>query len=387
VRECQNGFMPSESPAFETPVHVGRPNLGSIERFQELAGQALERRWLSNDGPLVRELEARIEEYLGVAHCIAVNNGTIGLEIAIRALDLTGEVIVPSWTFIATAHALRWLGLTPVFVDVDPSTHCLDPDAVRRAITPRTTGILAVHLWGRAADVESLTRVAAEAGLPLLFDAAHAFGVSARGRMVGSFGSAEVFSFHATKFFNTIEGGAITTNDDDLAGRLRLMRNFGFAGEDRVVSDGTNGKLNEISAAMGLANLEHLDSIIDVNRSNYERYARALDGVAGLSILPIDDRERGNYQYVVALVDPSCPVPRDELLDRLRANNVLARRYFWPGAHRMEPYRTLDPSAGLRLPNTEMIADQVIVLPTGTAVGDAEIDVIVRIIREAVGSA
>ncbi len=243
--------MSTTDAAFSEPLHVGRPNIGDPERFLELVQGALDRRWLSNDGPLVREFESRIAAYLGVKHCVAITNGTIALEIAIRALGMTGEVIVPSFTFVATAHALHWQGLTPVFADIDPDTHCLDPESVRRLITPRTTGIIAVHLWGRPAPVAELEAIAAEFGLALLFDAAHAFGVSVGEHMVGSFGRAEVLSFHATKFFNSLEGGAIVTDDDDVAHRARLMRNFGFAGEDTVVSDGTNGKLNEICRGHG----------------------------------------------------------------------------------------------------------------------------------------
>jgi dTDP-4-amino-4,6-dideoxygalactose transaminase len=189
-------------------------------------------------------------------------NGTIALEIAIRALGLTGEVIVPSYTFIATAHALHWQGITPVFADIDPDTHNLDPEAVRRMITPRTTGIIGVHLWGRAAPVEALQAISDEHGLQLMFDAAHAFGCSYRGQMIGNFGRAEVLSFHATKFFNTLEGGAVVTNDDELAEVMRLMRNFGFSGYDNVIHPGTNGKMVEICAAMGLTNFDELDDVV-----------------------------------------------------------------------------------------------------------------------------
>jgi len=372
--------MDSESPAFDHPIHVGRPNIARPEEFFRLVEGALERRWLSNDGPLVREFEAKIADYLRVKHCIAITNGTIALEILIKASGLTGEVIVPSWTFIATVHALKWSGITPVFADVDPDTHCLDPESVRSKISERTTGILGVHLWGRAAPVAELQEIASEHGLALLYDAAHAFGVSVGDRMVGTFGNAEILSFHATKFFNAIEGGAIVTDDDDLAARARLMRNFGFAGEDNVVSEGTNGKMSEICAAMGLSNFEGIDDLIAINRRNYVAYVRGVQDVAGLSILEIDSSIRSNYQYVVLLVDDECSVSRDDLLAELRRNNVLARRYFWPACHRMEPYRTLQPNAGAELPATEGIADQVIVLPTGTAVSEADVDVITAMI-------
>lgn len=347
--------------------------------------EALDRRWLSNDGPLVREFEGRVAAYLGVKHCVAINNGTIALEILIKASGLSGEVIVPSWTFIATAHALQWQGITPVFADVDPETHCLDPESVRSKITDRTTGILGVHLWGRAAPADALQEIATEHGLTLLFDAAHSFGVSNGERMVGNFGDAEILSFHATKFFNAIEGGAIVTNDDALAERARLMRNFGFAGEDNVISEGTNGKMTEISAAMGLSNFGGLDDLIGVNKRNYDAYVRGVSDIRGLRMLPVGGADRSNYQYVVLLVGPEAGITRGDLLAELRRNNVLARRYFWPACHRMEPYRTLQPEAGETLPVTEKLAEQVLVLPTGTAVGEAEIETIIALISAAAG--
>lgn len=378
--------MESPSPAFAQPLHVGRPNIGDRAKFLAGVEAALDRRWLTNDGPLVREFEARIADYLGVRHCVAIANGTIALEIAIRALGLSGEVIVPAFTFVATPHSLHWQGITPVFADIDPETHCLDPASVRRAITPRTTGIIGVHLWGRTAPVAELEEIARESGLQLMFDAAHAFGASIGDVMVGSSGRAEVLSFHATKFFNSLEGGAIVTDDDDVARQARLMRNFGFAGDDTVISDGTNGKMNEICAAMGLANLDAIDDVVATNRANYDAYRDALAGIPGISVLPVGETGRSNFQYVVMLVNAECPVARDEVLADLRSNNVLARRYFWPGCHRMEPYRTLFPDAGAQLPQTERIADQVVVLPTGTAVDRSDIAVIADIVRATVAA-
>ncbi|HWM17041.1 MAG TPA: DegT/DnrJ/EryC1/StrS family aminotransferase, partial [Microbacterium sp.] len=367
--------------------HVGRPNIGDPDEFLRLVSGALERQWLSNDGPLVRELESRIADYLGVAHCIAITNGTIALEIATRALGMTGEVIVPSFTFVATPHSLSWQGITPVFADIDPDTHCLDPASVRRLITSRTTGIIGVHLWGRAAPVTELEQIADEHGLQLLFDAAHAFGVSIGDRMVGSFGRAEVLSFHATKFFNSVEGGAIVTDDAEIARTARLMRNFGFAGEDNVVMEGTNGKMSEVCAAMGLANLGVIDEVIAVNHRNYLTYVRELAGIIGISVLPIGEGGRSNFQYVVMLVDATCAATREQILDSLRENNVLARRYFWPGCHRMEPYRTQFPDAGATLAETERVADRVIVLPTGSSVDEDAIRTIARIVRIRVDAA
>ncbi|HYK20549.1 MAG TPA: aminotransferase class I/II-fold pyridoxal phosphate-dependent enzyme [Pyrinomonadaceae bacterium] len=362
------------APSFREKLHVGRPNVGDRERLFARIGEILERRWLSNYGPCVQELEQRLAEFLGVKHCIAMCNATIGLEIVIRALELTGEVILPSFTFIATAHALQWLKVTPVFCDIDPATHNLDPKRVAQAITPRTSGIIGVHLWGRPCDVAALSEIAGEHGLKLIFDAAHAFGCSYRGTTIGSFGDAEVFSFHATKFFNSFEGGAVATNNDELAKKIRLMMNFGFAGYDHVVQVGTNGKMNEVSAAMGLENFASLDQFVTTNRRNYEQYQQEVAHIPGLTLLTFDENERNNYQYVVVEVDEATTqVTRDQLVEILWAENVLARRYFYPGCHRMEPYRSLFPNAGAALPETEKLTQRVLVLPTGTAVNTDDI--------------
>ena len=376
VRSIADLAVNGAKPAFAAPLHVGRPNIGDRETFLRLAGEIFDRRWLTNDGPLVQELERRVAQELGVKHCIAMCNGSIALEIAIRAVGLEGEVIVPSYTFIATAHALWWQGITPVFADIDPATHSLDPEAVRRMITPRTTGIIGVHLWGKACAVDALQQVADEHGLHLIFDAAHAFMCSHGNRMIGSFGRAEVFSFHATKFFNTFEGGAVTTDDDELAQAMRLMRNFGFAGYDNVIHPGTNGKMTEICAAMGLTNLDAVDAVIAANRRNYEAYREAFASIPGLSLLAYDPGERGNFQYVVLQVGPEFGASRDQLVAALRAENILARKYFWPGCHRMKPYRELFPHAGLVLPNTADVADRVVVLPTGTTLPEGAVETV-----------
>ena len=373
------------TPIFSEPLHVGRPNIGDREQFMRLAGEMFDRRWLSNNGPLVQAFEKRVSDYLGVKHCVAMCNGTIALEIAIRALGMTGEVIIPSYTFIATAHALHWQGITPVFADIDPETHNLDADAVRRMITSRTTGIIGVHLWGRPAPVEALQTIADEHGLQLLFDSAHAFGCSHGGRMIGNFGRAEVLSFHATKFFNSLEGGAVVTNEDDLAETMRLMRNFGFAGLDNVIHPGTNGKMVEVCAAMGLTNFDFIDTVVEANRRNHEAYRRVLSGIQDVRLLEYDQGERNNFQYVVVEVTKGGVQRRDAILAALQAENVLARKYFWPGCHRMKPYRDLFPNAGVLLPQTQVVADQVIVLPTGTTLPPNAVEQIVQIMRRTIG--
>jgi len=371
------------TPAFREPLHVGRPNVGNRDALMRRINDMLDRRWFSNHGPYVREFEQKVESVLGVKHCIAMCNGTVALEIATRALGLKGEVIVPSFTFIATAHALQWQEITPVFADIDPETHNLDPDSVEKMITPRTTGIMGVHLWGRPCDTSGLQAVAAKHGLKLMFDASHAFTCSHDGRMIGNFGECEVFSFHATKFFNTFEGGAVVTNNDKLADKIRLMKNFGFSGYDNVIYIGTNGKMTEVCAAMGLTGLENLDEFVEINRLNYHAYRDALQDVTGLSLIRYDESERCNYQYIVLEVSPDFSLKRDELIRVLHAENVLARKYFWPGCHNMHPYRDYYPHAGLMLPNTNAIAAKVLVLPAGTAVEPKTINKIVEIIRRA----
>ncbi len=368
-------------PAFDQPLHVGRPNIGSREDFLKYAGEIFDRRWLSNNGPMVQEFEQRVANYHNVKHCIAMCNGTVALEIAIRALGLEGEVIIPSYTFIATAHALHWQAITPVFADIDPVTHTLDPEAVCRMITLRTTGIIGVHLWGRGSPVEALQEIADEHGLKLMFDAAHAFGCSHKGTMIGNFGVCEVLSFHATKFFNTFEGGAVLTNNDELAETMRLMRNFGFSGMDNVIHPGTNGKMIEVAAAMGLVNLDAIDNVIEANYRNYQIYQKELSNLPGISLLTFDESEHNNYQYVVMEVAGDCVVTRDQIIEALHAENILARKYFWPGCHNMKPYSELYPHAGLMLENTRQVAGRVVVLPTGTTQNKGMIRVVVQVIR------
>lgn len=368
-------------PLFTTSLHVGRPNIGDRAKLLERFNDVLDRRWLTNGGPCVQELERKLEAMLGVKHCIAMCNATIALEIASRALGLSGEVIIPSFTFIATAHALQWQEITPVFCDINPLTHNLDPRQVEALITPRTTGILGVHVWGRACAVKELEEIARKHNLRLMYDAAHAFGCSHNGKMIGGFGEAEVFSFHATKFFNTLEGGAVVTNDDELASRVRFMTNFGFKSYDTVAYLGTNGKMNEISAAMGLTGLESLDQFIEVNHQNYISYQRLLSGLPGVKMVTYDETERNNYQYVVMEIDEAkSGISRDLINEILHAENILSRRYFYPGCHQMEPYASCYPAAGLRLPETETLTRKVLQLPTGTAVGEDEIKQVCELI-------
>jgi dTDP-4-amino-4,6-dideoxygalactose transaminase len=369
------------TPCFDRLLAVAHASTLPRERFFSLLEGVFDRGHFTNDGPLVQQLEERIADRLKVKHCIAICNGTAALQIAARAMGMQEEAIVPSFTFVATAHALQWQGIRPVFCDIDPATHTLDPACVESMLTPKTGGIIGVHLWGQPCDVDRLAAIARNAKIPLLFDAAHAFGGSHKGIMVGNFGNAEVFSFHATKLFHTFEGGAVATNDDDLAARVRLMRSFGFIDYDKVVSIGINGKMSEVSAAMGLAGLEGLDEAIALNRERHLCYAHNLKGATGIALKECSP-EDSNCQYIVIEVDPDvCGMSRDQLLRILHAENVFARRYFYPGCHRMEPYRTLEPGAGSRLGNTERVAERVIVLPSSERIDAPTIEQLCELLR------
>jgi dTDP-4-amino-4,6-dideoxygalactose transaminase len=372
------------APRFQSALHVGRPNVGSRERLFARLNDMLDRRWFSNDGPFVHEFEAKVASITQAKHCVAMCNATVALEIAIRALEMTGEVIIPSYTFIATANALQWQEITPVFADIDPAACTLDPRSVERVISSKTSAILGVHLWGRACDTDALEGIGREYGLKVMYDAAHALACSHQGKMVGGFGECEIFSFHATKFINAFEGGAVVTNNDDLASRMRFMRNFGFSGYDKTSYLGVNGKMTEACAAMGLTSLESLDEIIEVNRANYETYERCLAGIEGVSLIRYDKQGSNNYQYIVLEIDSeAAPLNRDEVVAVFHAENVLARKYFWPGCHRMEPYRRLQPNAGLLLPNTEKVASRVCLLPTGQEVDAGTIESVAEILETA----
>ena len=363
---------------FEHPLHVGKPNVPDKAAVLSQVSAALDRNWLTNDGPLVRELERKLAEYLDVPHCVAVCNATVGMEVLARALNLTGEVVVPAFTFIATAHAFSWLGLEPVFCDIEEATHTIDVRSAEKRITERTSAIVGVHLWGSACHVTELDAMAAHHGLPVIYDAAHAFGASVGHQRVGSFGKAEVFSFHATKFFNTFEGGAITTRDEALATRLRLMRNFGFAGYDDVATLGTNAKMSEAHAGMGLTLFDHLPDLLQRNVETWIAYADALRGIKGLRLLRARDGYGSNHQYVVVEIDDSAGLCRDQLLNVLWQENVRARRYFFPGCHRTQPYMA---RGAAQLPATERASDRVLVLPAGAGTSISDVAAVVGLIR------
>jgi dTDP-4-amino-4,6-dideoxyglucose len=363
-------------PAFPARLHVGRPNIGNREALFRLIGQVLDNEWLTNDGPVLREFERRVAELSAVRHCVAMCNGTVALQVALRAIGLSGEVILPSFTFAATPHAVSWVGLTPVFCDIAPGTHAIDPDRAEELITPRTSAIVGVHLWGLPCSVDRLADISRRHGLALVYDGAHALGCTAGGRPVAKFGDATMVSFHATKFINSFEGGALLTDDAALAARARSMRNFGNTGDD-VTQIGTNAKMTEAAAAMGLVSLDGMADIVARNRENWASYRSGLAATPGISVLGYPDEEANNYQYAVIEVDErQFGISRDDLLAILRAEQVMCRRYFFPGCHLAEPYR-----GAWALPETEALSARVMQLPTGMAVTPEQVRQICEIIQ------
>lgn len=366
---------------FAEPCVVNRPVAPERGAFLASIDSILSSRRFTNDGPIVRRFEQQVAERCGVEHVVACANGTLALELLARVHELRGEVIVPAFTFVATAHAFRGNGLTPVFCDVELDSMNMDPASCSAAMSERTSAICAVHLWGRAAPVQALTRIAGEFSARLYFDAAHAFGCSHNGRPIGGFGTAEVFSFHATKILHTMEGGGIATNDEALARELRLVRNFGFSNYDQVDRLGTNAKMHEMSAACGLAVLAGLDDHIELARQAQQRYRDRIEGMDGLRLIDFDPSEQSNFQYVVAEVDENrFGLGRDALTLALRAEGILARRYFHPGVHRMEPYCS-ESQPRVALPNTEALARRVLLLPGGGAIRGDEVELVVDAIE------
>jgi dTDP-4-amino-4,6-dideoxygalactose transaminase len=372
-------------PEFASPLHVGRPFMPDRRRFLQLVEDALDRRWLSNHGPLVRELEERLGEYLGTP-CALVCNGTMGLQLSVRALGIRGSAVCPSFTFAATPHALKFQGVEPVFCDVARDDHMIDSADAERRFDDDVGALVGVHLWGAVADVDRLVRLAVASKKKILFDAAHAFGSTHAGQPIARFGDATIFSFHATKSFSTFEGGAVASVDVALLQEIRLLRDFGFVGLDRVEGVGINAKMNEISAAAGLAALSEHARVLEAYRERFEAYEHALAGRVGLSVLDSRRNGSGNAQYVVVTVDQKTTgLHRDTLMKTLHAEGVFARRYFYPGCHRLLPYASQTRTASL--PVTEWLVERVLVLPTGPAVAVDEIRRVTEVIAFAFDNA
>jgi len=345
------------------PTYVTRPYLPPLEEFLPYLEKIWESRWLTNAGPFHAELEQALADYLGVEHLALFTNGTIALVTALQALRITGEVITTPYSFVATAHSLLWNNIKPVFVDIDPDTCNLDPQRIEAAITPQTTAILPVHCYGTPCDVEGLQRIADVYGLKIIYDAAHAFGVRQGNTSVLKFGDLSVLSFHATKVFHTFEGGAIVCPDAKTKQRIDYLKNFGFADEVTIMASGINGKMSEIQAAMGLAQLGHMDELIGLRGRIDAVYRRELADVRGITMLAEPQGYTANYSYFPIFVGPEYPLSRDDLYSRLRQEDIMARRYFFPLISEMPMYRGLPSAAGSNLPEAERISARVLCLP------------------------
>jgi dTDP-4-amino-4,6-dideoxygalactose transaminase len=347
----------------DDPVYVTRPYLPPLEELQPYLEQIWNNRQLTNGGPFHQQLEQALCEYLGVEHISLFANGTLALVTALQALRITGEVITTPYSFVATAHSLLWNGIKPVFVDIDPETFNLDPAKIEAAITPQTTAILPVHVYGHSCDTERIQNIADTYGLKVIYDAAHAFGVEDDGGSILRHGDLSILSFHATKVFTTFEGGAIVSPDEKTKKRIDYLKNFGFADEVTVVAPGINGKMNELQAAVGLAQLKHMDSVFAEREAIDRRYRELLTGVRGITCPRPPLSKRHNYSYFPILVDSSYPLSRDELYDRLRENGIYARRYFYPLISEFPMYRALPSSNPVVLHEAFNLASKIICLP------------------------
>ena len=361
----------------DKPIFVTQPYLPPLEEFTPYLEQIWENKQLTNNGPFHQQLEKALCEYLGVEHLALFVNGTIALVTALQALRITGEVITTPYSFVATAHSLLWNGIKPVFVDIDPATCNLNPEKIEVAITPQTAAILPVHCYGNPCDVERIKRIADTYGLKVIYDAAHAFGVKYKGESLLKHGDLSVLSFHATKVFNTFEGGAIVCPDAKTKQRIDHLKNFGFADEVTVVAPGINGKMNEISAAFGLLQLNHIDEALERRRAIESRYREALADATGISLLPMSLATEGNASYFPVFIDNDYPLDRDTLYQNLKAAGINGRRYFYPLISDMPMYRGLPSARAEDLPVATSIANRVICLPIYPGLTNEQIDSVV----------
>lgn len=361
------------------PTYVTRPHMPPLAEFMPYLEQIWENRILTNGGPFHQRLEQALCEYLGVEHLSLFTNGTLGLITALQALRITGEVITTPYSFVATAHSLVWNGIKPVFVDIDPETLNLDPAKIESAITPQTTAMLPVHCYGLPCDVEAIQQIADNYNLKVIYDAAHAFGVNTGSSSVLKHGDLSVMSFHATKVFNTFEGGAVISPDAKSKQRIDHLKNFGFVDETTVVAPGINGKMSEINAAFGLLQLRHIDAAIARRRHIDSIYREQLRGVSGVRCMPAAP----NFAYFPILIGADFPISRDALYHRMREHGIYARRYFYPLISEFPSYRGLPSAASSNLPVASVISRQVLCLPIYPDLHEAQIERITTLVLQA----
>ena len=352
-----------------------------LEELNQYLQDIWQRKWITNNGHYHKELEKALCEYLDVPYVSLFTNGTLPLITALQALRITGEVITTPYSFVATTHSLWWNGIKPVFVDIDPTTGNLDPDKIEAAITPRTTAIMPVHVYGKPCDTERIQEIADKYGLKIIYDAAHAFGVKVNGESILKAGDMSTLSFHATKVYNTIEGGALVMHDEQTKKRIDYLKNFGFAGETEVVAPGINSKMDEMRAAYGLLNLKQVDEAIEARHQVAIKYREALRDVEGITFFDDMPGVKHNYSYFPIFVDAEkYGMTRDELYFKMKEQNVLGRRYFYPLISTFSTYRGLDSAKPENLPNAHKMADEVICLPMHHALSDEDINRTVELI-------
>jgi dTDP-4-amino-4,6-dideoxygalactose transaminase len=364
----------------DNPIYVTQPYLPPLEEFIPYLQKIWDNKILTNGGPMHQQLEQQLCDYLGVEHIALFNNGTIALLTALQALRVTGEVITTPYSFVATAHSLLWNGIKPVFVDIDPHTLNLDPAKIEAAITPQTTAIMPVHCYGNPCDVEAIQKIADNYNLRVIYDAAHAFGVKDAGGSILRHGDLSVLSFHATKVFNTFEGGAIICPDAKTKKRIDQLKNFGFVDEVTVVAPGINGKMSEINAAFGLLQLQHIDHAMARRREIDAFYREQLKGVKGIRLVEDAGQVVANYSYFPILVEADYPLSRDELYQKLKEQNVFARRYFYPLISEFPMYRSMNSALRNNLPVANAMAEKVICLPIYPDLTDVAIFKIINVL-------
>lgn len=348
----------------EKQITVTAPLLPNLEEFNVLLREIWDSKWITNNGSFHKQLEKELAEYLKVPYISLFTNGTLPLLTALQALRITGEVITTPYSFVATTHSIWWNGCKPVFVDIDPATGNIDPDAIEAAITNKTTAIMPVHVYGKPCDVKRIKEIADKYGLKVIYDAAHAFGVEVDGESILNAGDMSTLSFHATKVYNTIEGGALVMHDEETKKRIDYLKNFGFAGETTVIAPGINSKMDEMRAAYGILNLRQVDAAIEARHQVAIKYREALRPVEGITFMDDMPGVKHNYSYFPIFVDAEkYGMTRDELYEQMKTHNVLGRRYFYPLISTFSTYRGLPSSAPENLPKAHKVADSVICLP------------------------
>ncbi len=363
-------------------ITVTSPLLPSLDDFMPYLQDIWNRKWLTNNGHYHLELEKALCEYLKVPYISLFTNGTLPLITALQALRITGEVITTPYSFVATTHSLWWNGIKPVFVDIDPATGNIDPDKIEAAITPKTTAIMPVHVYGKPCDVKRIQEIADKYGLKVIYDAAHAFGVEVNGDSILTAGDMSTLSFHATKVYNTIEGGALVMHDEATKKRIDYLKNFGFAGETEVVAPGINSKMDEIRSAYGLLNLRQVDKAIEARHQVAVKYREALRDVSGITFFDDMPGVKHNYSYFPIFVDAEkYGMTRDELYFKMKEHGVLGRRYFYPLISTFSTYRGLESATHENLPNAYRMADEVICLPMHHALSGKDVERIINEVR------